>query len=132
MEAIVYQVAPDRWGYRVDSVVQEWHPNLPGFEPMSKEVATSLAEEQRVRMESGTEPEPRGITKLEFMSRFTDEELVAIYAMAKTIPQIELWLEKVKMATGDVVMSDPRTISGVNGLEALGLIGEGRSREILA
>jgi hypothetical protein len=71
------------------------------------------------------------LTKLEYMNRFEDNELAAIYTAAKSIIQIEIWLEKFKLAT-EIDLTDPRTIGGVQALEAAGLIGQGRSLEILA
>lgn len=82
--------------------------------------------------ESVTAPAPRTkLTKLEYMDRFTDAELAGIYAAAKQSVQVEIWLERFKLAT-EVDLSDPRTISGIQALEAAGLIAAGRSIEILA
>jgi len=71
------------------------------------------------------------LTKLEYMNRFTDSELAAIYTAAKQSIEIEIWLEKFKLAT-EIDLSDPRTIAGVQALEAVGLIGASRADEILA
>jgi len=76
-------------------------------------------------------PAPRLLTKLNYMNRFTDAELAGIYTAAKSVIQVEVWLEKFKAAT-DVDLDDPRTQGGVHALEAAGLIGEGRANEILA
>lgn len=128
----VYEVEPGRWGYRVDSVVQEWHPDLPGFVPMSQAEASELAIRQLDRLSdsSRSESDP-GITKLAFMEKFTDAELVTIYSAARVNAQVEVWLEKLKMTTGNVFLTDPRTIAGVYGLERAGLIGKGRAMEII-
>lgn len=72
----------------------------------------------------------RIITKLEYMNRFTDTELATIYTLAKTNISIEIWLEKFKLAT-DINLDDPRTVGGVNALEQLGIIAQGRAQEIL-
>jgi hypothetical protein len=77
------------------------------------------------------EPSARQISKTEYMSRFSDAELAAIYTVAKTTIQVEIWLEKFKVAEF-IDLSDPRTIDGVHALEAVGLIAEGRAHEILA
>ena len=74
---------------------------------------------------------PRIITKLDYMNRFHDGELAAIYTAAKNVVQIEVWLEKFKVSE-NIDLSDPRTIGGVQALEAAGLIGVGRANEILA
>ena len=71
------------------------------------------------------------LTKLEYMNRFTDAELATIYTVAKTNVQVEVWLEKFK-ASSEVDVTDPRTVAGVQALEAVGLIQIGRAAEILA
>lgn len=70
------------------------------------------------------------LTKLECLRRFTDTELAGIYTAAKTVVQIEVWLEKFKAAS-EIDLADPATIAGVQSLEASGLIGVGRAVEIL-
>jgi len=79
-------------------------------------------------------PPPPRITilsKLEYMNRFTDAELAAIYTAAKTSVQIEVWLEKFKLS-GQINLEDDRTINGVNVLEYELLIETGRAAEILS
>lgn len=71
------------------------------------------------------------LTKLAFIDRFTDAELLAIRTAAKTVPEVELWLWRFERAE-DIDLSDQRTISGVQGLETAGLLAEGRAAEILA
>lgn len=70
------------------------------------------------------------ITKLAYMNRFQDAELAAIFTAAKTSVEVEIWLEKFKVAE-DIDLADPVTIAGVHALEAFGLIGTGRAGEIL-
>ena len=69
-------------------------------------------------------------TKLEFFDRFTDAEQVAIYDTAKTVTQVQLWLDKFKLAS-DIDVTDPRTIAGIQALEGAGLLAAGRAAEIL-
>lgn len=69
-------------------------------------------------------------TKLEFFDRFTDTEQVAIYDAAKTVTAIQVWLDKFKLAS-DIDVTDPRTIAGIQALEAAGLLTAGRAAEIL-
>lgn len=76
-------------------------------------------------------PSVRTLTKLEYMNRFTDTELAGIYTAAKSVIQIEVWLDKFKLA-GEINLDDPVTIAGVQALEAAGLLTAGRSAEILA
>jgi hypothetical protein len=78
-----------------------------------------------------TAPSVRTLTKLEYMNRFTDAELAAIYTAAKSNVQVEVWLDKFKLAE-EINLDDPSTISGVQALEAAGLLSTGRSAEILA
>jgi len=82
-------------------------------------------------------PAARKLTKLEYMNLFTDSELAAIYAAAKVSPAVEVWLKKFEMATPDqdgkaIDKDDPRTIGGLQALEAATLLGAGRAAEILA
>lgn len=78
------------------------------------------------------QPEGPGSTlsKLDYMGRFTDVELATIYSAAKTAVQIEVWLEKFKLSS-DIDLKDPRTIAGVQALEAVGVLAPGRAVEIL-
>ena len=69
-------------------------------------------------------------TKLEFFDRFTDAEQVAIYDAAKTVTAIQVWLDKFKLAS-DIDVTDPRTIAGIQALEAAGLLAAGRAAQIL-
>jgi hypothetical protein len=79
----------------------------------------------------------RRLTKLEFMNRFTDTELANIYSAAKSSIMVEVWLEKLKAASPEadgtsIDLDDPRTVAGIQSLEAGGLIAAGRAAEILA
>jgi hypothetical protein len=91
----------------------------------------------------GPEPEPqpvyggrRRLSKLEFIDLLTDAEYVTILAAAKESVQIEAWIKKMELATPDqdgtsIDLDDPRTQGGVQALELIGLIGNGRAEEIL-
>lgn len=79
---------------------------------------------------------PRKLSKLEFINRFTDAEYVAILSAAKQSVMVEAWLKKFEMTSvepdgGSIDVRDPRTIEGVNALEAFGIIGQGRTQQIL-
>ena len=85
---------------------------------------------------AATEPEPEAppktvLTKLEYMDRFTDVELAAIYTMAKTDVNVEVWLEKFK-ATPEINLLDPRVTIGLEVLHTAGLLTAGRVIEILS
>lgn len=77
------------------------------------------------------EPPVRTLTKLAYMNRFTDAELAGIYTAAKTVIQVEIWLEKFKLAQ-EINLDDTYTIGGLQAMEASGLIGVGRANEILS
>lgn len=74
---------------------------------------------------------PQRLTRLEFLRRFTDEEMQAIVAAADASPALKAALLKWQTAEG-IVLTDPATVAGVQALEIAGLIGEGRAAEILA
>ena len=82
--------------------------------------------------EAETTPEtPKAnLSKLEFINRFTDQELVGIYQAAAVSIPVQIWLDKFKLAEF-INTSDPQTISGVNNLELAGMIVAGRANEIL-
>lgn len=75
-------------------------------------------------------PASKVLTKLQFMNRFTNEELVGIYTAAKASVAVEIWLEKFKLST-EVDLSNSDTIAGIQALEAAGLIQSGRAAVIL-
>ena len=64
-------------------------------------------------------------------NRFTDDELVGIYSAAKSVIQVEIWLEKFKLAQ-DINLDDPLVAAGLTALEGVGLLAAGRAAEILA
>jgi len=78
----------------------------------------------------------RRITRLEFMNRMTDVELAGVYTAAKASVAVEVWLAKFHSTTPEadgtsVDLDDPRTVAGVQALEAAGLLAAGRATEIL-
>ena len=70
------------------------------------------------------------LSRLAFMRRFSDKELEDLYSLETTQIKIKVWLEKYKAAT-DIDLTDPDIVSGVHGLEAMGIIGAGRAAEVL-
>jgi hypothetical protein len=82
-------------------------------------------------------PTVRRLSKLAYMNRFTDAELAGIYGAAKTVVSVEVWLAKFNATTPEadgtsIDLDDPRTVAGLQGMEAAGLLGAGRAAEILA
>jgi len=69
-------------------------------------------------------------TKYQFLTRFTLAERLAIFAAAKQLPEAELWLEMFKICE-EVDLTHAETITGVQMLEASGLITAGRAEEIM-
>lgn len=74
--------------------------------------------------------EPGVYTKLQFLQKFTTEELTAIKTAAKTDVSVEVWLWMFDSAQ-EVRLSDPNLISGIDNLVTLGLLTEQRRNEIL-
>lgn len=55
---------------------------------------------------------------------------MVIMTAAKNSIELELWFKRFELAQ-DIRVDDPQTINGVNALEVLGLIDQGRAIEIL-
>lgn len=68
---------------------------------------------------------------LEFRNLFTLDEKRAIYTAAAQYVDIQIWLDDLSVVSTQVDTEDPRCVAGVQGLEAIGLIGAGRAAEIL-
>ncbi len=73
---------------------------------------------------------PKIISKYQFLSRFTNPELEAIYIAAKTNVALEVYLAKINAAQ-EIDLQSPELINGVNSLELLGFLSTGRAAEIL-
>ena len=78
----------------------------------------------------------RRVTKLEYMNRFEDAELAAIYSAAKVSVLVEVWLAKFNATTPEpdgtaIDLDDARTQGGLLALESAGLLGAGRAIEII-
>lgn len=71
------------------------------------------------------------ISPFDFLNRFTLEERAAIRTAAITNGQIADYIGMVSAAPS-VVLTDDLTVTGVNHLEAAGLIASGRAAKILA
>lgn len=74
--------------------------------------------------------EPKLLSKLDFMNRFTMPEMAAVYTAAKQNVLVEILLDQLKMAEF-INTTDPRVMMGINMLEQAGLIDAGRASEIL-
>lgn len=71
------------------------------------------------------------ITRLQFLSRFTDAEMQAVIAASDQSPALRSALLKWQTADG-IVLTDAATVAGVEALEIAGLLAAGRSAEVLA
>ena len=80
--------------------------------------------------EPASDAQKANLSKLEFINRFTDTELVGIYQAAEVSIPVRIWLDKFKLAEF-IDASDPQTVRGVNNLELAGMIAEGRAAKIL-
>lgn len=84
------------------------------------------------RMEAG-----RRLTKLAFVGMIGDDAFKAVLAAAKESVELEAFVKLIDWATPEadgtsIDKDDPRTIAGVQALEAAGFIAPGRAQEILA
>lgn len=69
-------------------------------------------------------------TKLEYLRRFTQDERIAIRTAAKTVPQLDDYLELLTLAE-DIRSDDPDIVGALQMLEGAGLMAPGRAQEIL-
>jgi len=76
------------------------------------------------------------ITLLEFRKRFTLEETAAIYALAKTEPIVQAYLDDLNAAamanSGNVNLSDDRMNLGLGFLVSKGVLDSSRTAEIVS
>lgn len=72
----------------------------------------------------------RLLTKLEFLRLFSPVERVSLRTAAKSSPELEDYMALMELAQ-DISLDDGDTITGVQMLEAAGLLASGRAAEIL-
>lgn len=94
------------------------------------EVLATLKSEQDGQVASAIASASKVVTKLDFMNRFTMEELAGIYTIAKSEVLIEVFLDKLKLAE-HLDLANPNTVAGVHALATSGLLTEARAGEIL-
>lgn len=75
-------------------------------------------------------PTPKQFTPLEYMDLFTDEVLIAIEIAAETDPVLRVLLRKQQSASY-ILLTDPRTIQGMQLLVAKSLITQTEYDEIM-
>ena len=111
--------------------------NVPGYDEIidttGMEIGMNWIRVAGVWKSPYPDPEPfvkSILTPLEFLNRFTNDEVKTIMALAKTDPDVELWWLKYNKAQ-DLDLNDPQTIEGVNMLETATILAPGRAAEIL-
>lgn len=71
------------------------------------------------------------VSKLQFMDLFRPADLEKIYTAAKSVVAVQIELDRVNRAPHDQIeLSDPRTMAGLQKMEASGLITAGDAERI--
>ena len=73
----------------------------------------------------------RFLTQEAFARRLTESELRAIYQASKVSIDVEIWLDRFKMAK-EIDLDDPFLVNGLNGLVVAGILTSERAQEILS
>lgn len=73
----------------------------------------------------------RFMTQEAFTRRLTEQEMRNIYQASKVSIDVEIWLDRFKMAK-EIDLDDPFLVNGLNGLVANGLLSIERVQEILS
>ena len=82
-------------------------------------------------VESNIDPYANIVTRLQFLSLFTETELQNILTAAKNNVQIEVYVVKLQ-STEHVDLTSDTTINALNSLESIGLLDTGRVAQILS
>jgi len=104
--------------------------------PIASLTAVSTGDVYEPNTETFSTPEPvitprLRLTKLEFRNQFTFAEKQAIYTAARSVVDVQIFLDDL-MAAEYIDVDSAETIGGVQALETATLIGTGRADEILA
>lgn len=75
-------------------------------------------------------PKMTMLSKVDFLTRFTEVERIAIYTEENINIVVKMWLEMFR-AANSINLKDQATIDGVNALESAGILATGRAAEIL-
>ena len=108
----------------------EWHGM--GFDTHDHKPLSEAVTDVTPRMEAG-----RRLTKLAFVHLIGQDAFLNVLAAAKVNVEIEAFIKLIDWATPEadgtsIDKDDPRTIAGLQALEAAGLIAPGKAAEILA
>jgi hypothetical protein len=82
-------------------------------------------------IEEADDASPRILTVLQFRDRLTEAEELSITLQSLTNASIRVWLDRLAGAQ-EVNLDDPRTVAGLQLMEAAGLLASGRAAEIVA
>jgi hypothetical protein len=104
-----FQIVKIREGNIPDLTKYEWHAGSLAF-----------VEKQNIKC----------MTKEAFTRKLTDIEMITIYTAAKQNIQVEVWLDRFKMAK-EICLDDEFMIKGLFSLEQAGLFDPGRASELL-
>jgi len=104
--------------------------------PIASLTAVSTGDVYDPETETFSTPDPVStprlrLTKLEFRNQFSFAEKQAIYTAARSVVDVEIFLDDL-MAAEYIDVDSAETIGGVQALETATLIGTGRADEILA
>jgi hypothetical protein len=95
-----------------------------------REYVAWLAQENTPGQIYSAPPTSRLISRLEFLDRFTLEELAAILTARKSSALLDAWITKLEMAT-EIDLDSPRLTAGLDALVAAQLISASRAAQIL-
>lgn len=109
--------------------VQTYHYKFDDKQEWEEFRDLNLEELQKTHKEIIQEHDKR-ITKLAFLNRFTQAERILLRQAGKDNALVEDYWNLVSLATF-IDLNRPDTISGVQTLESIGLLDEGRADEIL-
>ena len=113
----------------VNDVVTDMYPGKADGEVLAALHATNEA--QVTALETQHNPPATIVTRIAFMELFTSDELEAIYTAAKTVVSVEVYMDKLKVS--DMIdLTNSATVTGIDKLQAAGLLTADRASAILA
>lgn len=118
---------PDANLVEVDELHTEWLGQR-----YDREASVSAGKPVFVAVEGPPQEPDTGLSELEFRGLFTQNEKRAIYAAAAVEIDVQIWLDDLRAMGGKrVMLTDQRTVAGVQAMEAIGIITQGRATQIL-
>ena len=111
--------------------IVEQMPESQAYVSLNRDMPDFAKEEWNPAIQAFFTKHGVGLSKLEYLRRFTVNERVAIRAAAAANPVLADYLAMLELAQ-EINLRDTDTIAAVNMLEQAGLIGTGRAAEILS